>query len=92
MDRSDTDTPLFPEDTIKTGTNGVVSIVFSDGDQTSVFPQQIWSLVYHTGVQKEIQDFALPVLPGWYYVLAHSAFSPRENRIPKATLFDAYTD
>ncbi|MEI6711918.1 MAG: hypothetical protein WCK88_07265 [bacterium] len=92
MDRSDTDTPLSPDDTIKTGSNGTISLIFPDGAETLVSPGQIWSLVYHTGVQKQIQDFTLPVVPGWYYVVAHSAFSPTEKRIPQATLFDAYTD
>jgi len=92
LDRSDIYTPLFPDDIIKTGANGSASIEFSDTSETNVFPDQTWSLVYHTGIQKRIQDFTLPVLPGWYYVVARDAFSSSENRIPHATLFDAHTD
>lgn len=91
LDRSDIDTPLFPDDIVKTGPNGAASVEFSDESETILSSNQTWSLVYHNGDQKEIQDFALPVIPGWYYVVAHSAFSAPEQRIPQATLFDAHT-
>ncbi len=31
-------------------------------------------------------------MPGWYYVLSRDALSPRENSIPRVTLFDTYTE
>ncbi len=92
LDRSDIDTPLFEEETLKTGNNGSASVQFDDGSETDIFPAQTWSLIYHTGVQKKIQEFTLPVVPGWYYMVSHDAFSSTEKRIPQATLFDAYSD
>lgn len=91
MNRSHIGTPLFPDDTIKTGQNGTTQVAFSDGTKTVLYPNQEWSLVYNTGAFK-IQDFSLPVSPGWYYVVAHDAASVREHSLPVATLFDAYTD
>jgi hypothetical protein len=90
LNRSDIGTPLFPSDVIKTAHTGAVQIKFSDATHTSLYPDQEWSFVYHTGVFK-IQDFSLPVSSGWYYVVAHNAASIREHSIPQATLFDAYT-
>jgi|GEM_PF-2744171 len=74
-DRSDIGTPLFLDDTLKNGSNGSASVKFPDGTETSIFPNQTWSLFYHNGISTKIQDFSLPVLPGWYYVSAHDAFS-----------------
>lgn len=48
--------------------------------------------MHHTGVQKDIQEFSLPVTPGWYYVVARDAFSLSENRIPRMTLFDTNSE
>ncbi len=92
LDPSDIDTPLFLDDIIKPTTNGTASIEFADGAETDVYSNQTWSLVYHTGVQNNIQDFVLPVTPGWYYVVARDAFSAREKDRPRAILFDTYTD
>jgi len=91
LNRSHIGTPLFPDDSIKTSQNGTVQIAFSDATKTTLYPNQVWSLVYHTEAFK-IQDFSLPVSPGWYYVVAHDATSLREHSLPRATLFDAYTD
>jgi hypothetical protein len=92
LTQSDINTPLFPDDILTTSANGTASIEFSDGSETEVFANQTWSLVHHTGIQKNIQEFTLPVTPGWYYVVARDAFSMEWNRLPQATLFDAHTE
>jgi len=74
-----------------TGDNGTASIVFPDAIKTQVYPQQTWSLVYHTGTTK-VQNLSLPVIAGWYYVVSHDAHTPYATSIPEATLFDAYID
>ncbi len=92
LTRNDIDMPLFPDDHIQTGTNGTVSLVFPDDQKTDIFANQTWSLVYHTGRQATVQDFTLPMLPGWYYVVSHDAGSLPEKYIPRTVLFDAYTE
>ncbi len=91
LDRADIDTPLFPDDRIVTGNNGTVSLTFPDTQKTDIFANQTWSLFYHTGISSTVQDFSLPVQPGWYYVVSYDAASLPEKRIPHAILFDAYT-
>lgn len=92
LNRSDINTPLFPDDILTTGSNGTATIAFADESETEIFANQTWSLMYHTGVPKKIQEFTLPVVPGWYYVIARDAFSISENRLPQLTLFDAHTE
>jgi hypothetical protein len=92
LNRSDLYTPLFPDDILRTVENGTASVAFSDGSETEIFSNQTWSLIHHSGIQKKIQDFSLPVVPGWYYMVARDAFSVLENRLPIATLFNARTE
>lgn len=90
--RADIDTPLFVDDVLITGINGTASVLFSDGIETQLYPQQTWSFVYNNGITN-IQNFSLPVLSGWYYMTAHDARTPSAPQmIPQAILFDSTAD
>lgn len=90
--RLDINMPLFVGDIIETGDNGNASVLFSDETKTQIYPNQKWSLVSHSGSEKVLETFSLPVLPDWYYVSSHDAGSLWSNRAPQFTLFDAYTN
>ncbi|MCB9807445.1 hypothetical protein H6768_06290 [Candidatus Peribacteria bacterium] len=83
--------PLIPGDSIITDKNGGVSLAFPDGTSTEIHPSQHWTLSEYTpGVG--LKKLSLPVDSKWYYGSLIDARTMTENRLPNATLFDAYTE
>lgn len=91
MSIRDTRLPLLPNDRLTTDTNGSVSLLFPDGQETIIGPSQYWSLAeYAPGVG--IKKISLPVESEWYYGTITDARSSRENRFPRTVVFDAFAD
>lgn len=83
--------PLLPGDLIITDKNGSVSLKFPDGTSTDIGASQYWTLAeYAPGIG--VKKLSLPVETKWYYGTSVDARSMTENRLPHATVFDAYTD